>query len=484
MEEKSFQNQKTNKPKTDQQVTVVVCSAGQGMRMGSGLPKSLHPVAGKPMLARILQSLKRAGLDQIRVVANKNHDRLVRPLVEAFKADIYFQREQKGTAMAILSAELKTCSGDVLILNGDHPLVTSQDLKKIIQQFYETQADVCIGSFRTENPKEYGRVIRRKGKVIAVVEHNALTPESKKVKEVNTGIYLIKKDWLNTCLPQINNQNSSQEYILTDIISVSAQNNKEIISVEVSEDSALGVNSQKDLALVTKKLFTRKLNHLMREGVIIIDPFNVYIEEDVQVGQGSVIYPGVYLKGYTQIGAFCAVEPHCFIADSVIGHSVLIRCGSYLESVEVGTQSVVGPYARLRPGTKIGDQCRVGNFVEMKKTHFGSRSQAGHFSYLGDAQVGEDVNIGCGTVTCNLNIDGKKYTTSIGHQVFVGSGTQLVAPVELADGSSTGAGSVITKNVPSEMLALSRVPQVHRKKPHRKEPDRKEPEAKNSGNNK
>ena len=260
-----------------------------------------------------------------------------------------------------------------------------------------------------------------------------------------------------------------KEYMLTDIVSILASGGKKVIAVAMSEDTALGVNSQRTLAFATKKVFTRKLHHLMKQGVIIVDPFNSYIEEDVQVGKGSVIYPGVYLKGRTGIGPFCAIEPNCFIVDSVIHHSVLVRAGSYLESAEVGAQSVVGPYARLRPGTKIGVQCQVGNFVEMKKTNFGARSKAGHFSYLGDAEVGEDVNIGCGVVTSNLNIDGKKHVTKIGDQTFVGSGTQLVAPVELGIHSATGAGSVITKDVPAESLAVERSSQKSYLRKNKKE---------------
>jgi len=254
----------------------------------------------------------------------------------------------------------------------------------------------------------------------------------------------------------VDNANPKKEFCLTDITSLCATNNKRIIGFPVSEQTAYGVNSQRELSLATKRVFTAKLNQLMHKGVVIIDTLNTYIEEDVQVGQGSVIYPGVYLKGKTAIGPFCAIEPHCFISDSLIHELVLVRAGCYLETVEVKAQSVLGPYARLRPGTQIGQKCQVGNFVEMKKTRFGDRSKAGHFSYLGDAQVGEDVNIGCGTVTSNLKPDGKKYSTRIKDKVFVGSGSQLVAPVELEEESVTGAGSVITENVPARSLGVGR----------------------------
>ncbi len=440
-------------------ITAIVLSAGKGSRMRSSLPKSLHPVAGQPILARILLSLKRAKVDEIRVVINEESKRLIQPVAEAFKAQVFFQDEKVGTAAAVLSAQADALTGDVLIVNGDHPLISPADLEKVVKLFQEESADLCIGSCVKEYPGDYGRIIRQKEKIVAIVEKDSLTHESRKVNEINSGIYLVKAEGLVSCLSQIKDQNPKGEYCLTDMVSIFVDQGKKVITCPVTEDSAFGVNTQRELSFATKKIFTRKLNHLMNQGVIIVDPLNTYIEDGVQIGQGSVIYPGVYLKGSTSIGPFCAIETNSFIMDSLIHELVLVRSGSYLESAEVGTQSVIGPYARLRPGTKIGKQCKVGNFVEMKKTSFGSRSKASHLSYLGDSEIGEDVNIGCGTVTCNLNMDGKKYSTRVGDKVFVGSGTQIVAPVKLGDCSATGAGSVITKDVPAQALAVERAPQ-------------------------
>ena len=440
-------------------ITAMVLSAGKGSRMRSSLPKSLHPVAGQPILARILASLKRAQVNEIRVIINEEHEHLIQPVAEAFKAQVFFQDEKVGTAAAVLSAQMDTLKGDVLIVNGDHPLISVSDLEKMVKMFKEESVDLCIGSCIKKYPGDYGRIVRQKEKIVAIAEKDSLTHESEKITEVNSGIYLIKAEHLVHYLPQIKDQNPKGEYCLTDMVSFLVHQERKVLTCSVSEDSAFGVNTQKELSFATKKLFMRKLNHLMSEGIIIVDPLNTYVEESVQIGQGSVIYPGVYLKGNTSIGPFCAIETNSFIMDSVVHELVLIRSGSYLESAEVGAQSVIGPYARLRPGTKIGQHCRVGNFVEMKKTHFGSRSKASHLSYLGDAEVGEDVNIGCGTVTCNLNMDGKKYSTHIGDKVFIGSGTQMVAPVKLGDCSATGAGSVITKDVPAQALALERNPQ-------------------------
>lgn len=440
-------------------ITAIVLSAGKGSRMRSSLPKSLHPVAGQPILARILTTLKMAKVDDIRVVINEEHRHLIQPVAEAFKAQVFFQDERIGTAAAVLGAQVDALAGNVLIVNGDHPLISFADLEKMVKLFKEESADLCVGSCIKEFPGDYGRIIRQKGKIMAIVEKDSLTHESGKINEINSGIYLVKAEDLDPCLSQVNNQNPKREYCLTDIVSTFVDQGKKVITCSVTEDSVFGVNTQRELAFATKKIFTRKLNSLMSQGVIIVDPLNTYIEDSVQVGQGSVIYPGVYLKGRTSIGSFCAIETNSFIMDSLIDELVLIRSGSYLESAAVGAQSVIGPYARLRPGTKVGKQCKVGNFVEMKKTNFGSRSKASHLSYLGDAEIGEDVNVGCGTVTCNLNMDGKKYSTRIGDKVFVGSGTQIVAPVKLGDCSATGAGSVITKDVPAQALAVERAPQ-------------------------
>ena len=439
--------------------TALVLSAGKGSRMRSFLPKSLHPVAGRPILARILSMLKNLPVDEIRVVINPGQEHLIQPVAEAFKARVFFQDTKPGTATAVLSAWKQDIKGNVLIVNGDHPLLSAVDLEKMLKVFEEESADLCIGSFVKKDPESYGRIIRKGDQIRAVVEKDSLTYESKKITEINAGIYLAKAESLKNWLLRVDNQNPKKEYCLTDIVSIAFDEGKKIRAVSVSEDSAFGVNSQMELALASKKLFIRKLNRLMNNGVIIVDPVNTYIEDTVQVGRGSVVYPGVYLKGRTGIGPFCAIEPNCFIADSVLHELVLVRSGSYLESAEVGAKSVIGPYARLRQGAKIGEQCRVGNFVEMKKTRFGARSKAGHLSYLGDAEVGEDVNIGCGTVTCNLNLDGKKYPTRIGDKVFVGSGTQMVAPVAIGDCSATGAGSVITQDVPEKSLAVGRSPQ-------------------------
>ena len=460
---------------TSKTLTAIVLAAGRGLRMKAPFPpKSLSPVAGKPMLFRILQVLSRLPLKEVRVVVQPSHRQWVQPVAEAFKARIYthpYSGEKgqpspppTGTASSVKVAMPGLSAGEVLIVNGDHPLLRSRDLQKMIDLFYSKNLDMCLASFEKPDPGSYGRLLRRKGKLAAIVEKDQLSPGMENLREVNAGLYMVKASFLNQCLPHIKNNNPKKEYYLTDMVARAFQQNKSIEAVPVSVESAFGVNTQQELALATRKVFSLKRDQVMSEGVILIDPLNTYIEEDAGVGPGSVIYPGVYLKGQTRVGRCSAIESHCFIRDSQVGDHALVRAGSYLESVVVEDQAQVGPYARLRAGTHIGKSCKVGNFVEMKKTRFGSRSKAGHFSYLGDCEVGEDVNIGCGVVSANLNLNGQKNTTRLGDGVFVGSGTQLVAPVELKEGSATGAGSVIVEDVPRGHLALSRVRQVHRLK--------------------
>ena len=219
---------------------------------------------------------------------------------------------------------------------------------------------------------------------------------------------------------------------------------------------AFGVNTQAELAQATKKVMREKMKQLLADGVIVIDPANTYVEPFVQVGPGSVLYPGCFLKGHTVIEAFCVIEPNVFMVDSRVGQSAQVRAGSYLEKAIVGNKSTVGPYARLRPGSILAEEVHIGNFVELKNTQMGARSKAGHLTYLGDAEIGEDTNIGCGTITCNYAVDKKKYKTKIGKNVFVGSDTQFVAPIEIGDNAVIGSGSTITKSVPDHALAVAR----------------------------
>ena len=439
----------------------IILAAGQGTRMKSPLPKVLHPVAGEPMINLVLQALGGCEAQEIRVVIGYGEN-LLRQVLEPQGVICCKQAEQKGTAHAVLSAKPSTMGEHILIINGDHPLVTSAHLKKAYAQFLETSCDLMVLTTQVENPGNYGRIVRHHGKIRAIVEAQDASAETKKIKEVNPGIYLVKRDILETYLPKIHPHNEQGEYYLTDLVSLCIEAGEKVETLPSDPIVNFGVNTQKELALATKLLFREKCFRLMEEGVIIIDPENTYVEPLVQVGAGSILYPGCFIKGRSQLGPFTVVEPNAFIQDSTIGQSVQVRAGSYLEKAQVGDQVTLGPYARIRPQTQIGDEARIGNFVELKKVKFGAKSKANHLAYLGDTEVGENTNIGCGVITCNYAADKKKYSTKIGNNVFVGSDSQMIAPVEIEDDAIIASGSTINKKVPKDALALGRSRQVNK----------------------
>jgi bifunctional UDP-N-acetylglucosamine pyrophosphorylase/glucosamine-1-phosphate N-acetyltransferase len=311
-----------------------------------------------------------------------------------------------------------------------------------------------------KNPGSLGRIVRHRGDLRAIVEAADASGETLKIREINTGIYVAKSEVLASYLPKIENHNSKGEYYLTDIISICQESGEKVSAIVARPSVGFGVNNQVELAKATRLLFARKRKTLMEEGVLMIDPKTTYIEEEVEVGPGTVLYPSVYLRGRTKVGAYCMIEPGCYLAHAQLADGVHLKAYTYLENATVGMKAHIGPFARLRPETEIGPDAHVGNFVEMKKTKFGARSKAGHLTYLGDATIGEDVNIGCGTITCNYAVDRKKYRTVIGDRVFVGSDTQFVAPVEIGSDSVIGSGSTITKDVPAKALAVARGKQV------------------------
>lgn len=429
--------------------------------MKSPLPKVLHPVAGMPMIQRVVGAAKAAGAQEVRVVVGHGED-LVRQAIEPMGAVCFRQHQQLGTADAVRAAQVDTISGLVIIFNGDHPLIEASDLQKMINEFTASSAHLSVVTVTLDDPGNYGRVVRSQGAVRAIVEAKDASHESRKIKEINTGIYVTRAEILQEYLPKIQPLNAQKEFYLTDLVSLLSEDKRKVETIAAPAHVAQGVNSQQELALVTKETVRRKIDTLMTGGVIVMDPDRTYVESDVTVGEGSVLFPNVYLRGKTTLGQMVVVEPGSVLYHAEIGDRVTIKSGSYIDQAKVGAQSDVGPYAHLRPGTVIGQECKIGNFVEMKKVSFGDRSKASHLTYLGDAKIGVDVNIGCGTITCNYAVDKKKYETTIGDGVFVGSDSQFVAPVKIGDNAVIGSGSTITKDVPANALAVSRSPQVVR----------------------
>lgn len=435
--------------------TAIVLAAGKGTRMNSPLPKVLHPVAGKPMIAHVVEACKGAGISDIRIVVGHGQN-LVKTVVEPWGVQCFTQLQQLGTADAVRAAQPDNVEGPVLIVNGDHPLLEASDIKKFIETFQGEKADVAVVTAELKRPGDFGRIIRQKGDLRAIVEAKDASTDTLKINEVNTGIYLCKADSLHEYLPKIKNQNSKSEFYLTDLISLALDDHSKVIPIKGSPKVARGVNTQQELAHASRLLYRRKAKGLLESGVLMFDPLTTYIDDSVTVSAGAVIHPNVYLKGMTKIGSFSVVEPNCYLVDADIGESVQIRANSYLEKCKIMNRASIGPFARIRPETEIGEEAHVGNFVELKKVKFGPGAKAGHLTYLGDAEVGRDSNIGCGTITCNYAVNKQKYKTKIGERVFVGSDTQFVAPVEVGDDAVIASGSTITEDVPAQGFAVAR----------------------------
>lgn len=447
---------------TGMEFTAIILAGGQGTRMKSPLPKVLHPVAGQPMIARVIHTCRAAGLTEMRVVTGHGSS-LVKTVLEPLKVSTHLQEKQLGTADAVKSADLESLSSDVLIMNGDHPLITSQDIKNFISDFKEQKLDLAVVTVELADAGAFGRIVRNGGNLVSIVEAKDASTDTLKIKEVNTGIYVVRAEVLQKYIPRIKNNNSKQEFYLTDLVDLAIQDGLKVQAIlSNNTDVAHGVNSQVELSEATQKVYARKARQLMDAGVVMISPHTCSIEEGVIVGSGSVIYPNVFLRGQTAIGSFVVIEPNCFISDSIIGDSVHIKAGSYLEQAILKAKSSAGPYARLRPDTIIEEEAHVGNFVEMKKVKFGKKSKVGHLTYLGDAEIGEEVNIGCGTITCNYTASKEKHKTIIGDRVFVGSDTQFIAPVKIGSDVIIASGTTVTKDVPDGALTLSRTPQVNK----------------------
>jgi bifunctional UDP-N-acetylglucosamine pyrophosphorylase/glucosamine-1-phosphate N-acetyltransferase len=442
--------------------TAIILAGGQGTRMKSPLPKVLHPVAGLPMISRVVQTCREAGITEIRVVVGHS-GQLVRSVLEPLGVTAYNQEKQLGTGDAVKSAQLDSLTSDVIIMNGDHPLLTSADLKNFISDFKERKLDLAVVTVELNEPASFGRIVRSGSRLASIVEAKDASTETLKIREINTGIYVVRSEVLKKYIPLIGNNNSKGEYYLTDLIDLAIKDNLQVDALlSRNTDVAHGVNCQLELAEATKKVFFKKAKQLMDGGVIFIDPQTAYIEESVIIGSGSVIYPNVFLRGSTAIGSFSVIESNSFISDSIIGDSVHVKAGTHIEQTIIKNKVSVGPYARLRPDTVIEEEAQIGNFVELKKVRFGKKSKAGHLSYLGDAEIGEEVNVGCGTITCNYAADKKKYKTIIGDRVFVGSDTQLVAPVKVESDSIIASGTTVTRNIPAGALAIARSPQVNK----------------------
>lgn len=441
--------------------SAIILAAGKGTRMKSNRCKVLHEVAGRPMIDYVLDSARTAGVDKICLVVGHQAD-AVQKRLECQGLEFALQEPQLGTGHAVDSARafFADFDGQILILCGDIPLVKSSTLRSMMQ-FHESNQDrLTVMTAVVQNPYGYGRIRKSEyGLVKSIVEEKDADEQQRHINEINAGVYIVDSKLLFDLLKRLKPNNAQGEYYLTDIVQEANNDGTPVHAFCINDFfEASGINSRADLARVAKKTYREIAEKHMDEGVTIIDPDNTYIDWGVTIGPDTVIWPGVVITGATVVGERCVVEPHVFVSDCHIGDGSHILLGSRLNQAIVSEGASVGPMAHLRPEARIGKNCRVGNFVEVKKTILGDGSKASHLTYLGDSEIGRDVNIGCGTITCNY--DGKKkHKTLIGDHCFVGSDVQFVAPVSIGKGCVIGAGSTITKSVPDKSLAVTRAKQ-------------------------
>lgn len=441
---------------------LLILAAGKGTRMKSPVQKVLHPLLGKPMLTRLVGSLSALGPDKVYVVVGHEAE-AVSKVAGSFGAETIFQEPQLGTAHALLTARKKLLEegeADLLIVSGDVPMVPIEELSLFMGGFSGSGDLASLVSISLEDPFGYGRVLRDAGGGIKrVVEEKDATPAQKTTREVNSGIYAMKIPEVFPYLDRIDAGNQQGEYYLPDLFSLVYANGKPVGCFKGSvPERYLGINSQLELARAEDRLRVSILNRLLSEGVIIKMPDTVWVEPEAEIAPGVIIHPFVRICGNTKLSDGVEVMSFSTLIDTVIGRGTVVRENTLCEMTVVGNDCKIGPYAHTREGTVIGDRARIGNFVETKKAVLSDGVKANHLSYLGDVTVGAGTNIGAGTITCNF--DGEnKLPTVIGEKVFIGSDTQLVAPVEVESGAYVAAGTTVTKNVPSGALAISRVRQ-------------------------
>lgn len=442
-------------------IKVVIMAAGQGTRMKSKVPKVLHKVLDKTMIDYIIDASIDSGIEDICVVVGNKSAMVKAMLGDRVKYAV--QKEQLGTGHAVMQAEefINSCE-NVIVLNGDLPLIKSDTIKNLAEIHIKENNSATLITVDAENPEGYGRIVRDKNMLFdKIIEQKDVTEEENKIKEINAGAYIFNSKDVIEALKEIKTNNEQKEYYLTDVLEILKNKNKKVgIMKSPDEVEFMGVNSKLQLAQVTKQMKKRINENFMLNGVTIEDPDNTYIGADVIIEADTVILPGTIIEGKTVIGTDCLIGPNTRITNSIIKDGVTIQSSTLL-SAEVDNYTIIGPFAYLRPNTKLGEHVKVGDFVEIKNSTVDDGTKINHLTYVGDADVGKNVNFGCGTVT--VNYDGKnKYRTTIGDNVFIGCNTNLVAPVILEDNSFTAAGSTITHDVPKDSLSIARSKQVNK----------------------
>ena len=440
-------------------LAAVVLSAGLGTRMKSALPKVLHPLMGKPMVQYVVEAL--SALKPLKtVVVTGMQGAGIRHALRNYPVSFAVQKEPKGTGDALKSAvqQLRGFTGTLLVVSGDTPLIKPATLKAFLKLHWKNKEALSLISFIADGAHSYGRIIRAGNELSAIVEDRDADEEQKKIQEVNSGIYAMEAPLLKL-LNKITVNGAKGEYYLTDLVGIAVGKGFRAGAFLLGNEHELtGINTRADLYKAVHYLRDEIAAGFMEKGVTFIDKASVFVHPESVIGNETVIYPNVHIEGRTSIGSGCIVYPNCRIIDSTIGNNVIIKDSTVIESSAINEGASVGPFAHIRPGSVIGRHARIGNFVEVKKSVIGAGTKASHLSYLGDAEIGNQVNIGAGTITCNY--DGRiKCKTLIEDNAFIGSDTQFVAPVRIGKGAYVGAGSTITRDVPPFALAVSRTTQ-------------------------
>lgn len=439
---------------------VIVLAAGKGTRMKSALPKVLHEVGGKPMVQLVVDTVKRANVGKIVTVVGNGAQQVEEVLKGT--SDFVVQKEQLGTGHAIKMAAplLADKKGMTLIASGDAPMFTTTTYEELYNYHEQSNNAVTVLTAKAPDPTGYGRIIRdEQGNVLRIVEQKDADDDEKKVDEINTGVYVFDNQLLFESLQHVNNDNAQGEYYLPDTLEILREAGHTVGAFQISDfGESMGVNDRVALSKANQ-IMRQRINEMhMRAGVTLVDPTNTYIDVDVEIGNDTVIEPNVYLKGNTKIGKNVVLTSGTKIVDSIVADGAQID-SSHLEEAEVRENATVGPYAHLRPAAYLDREAHAGNFVEVKKATLGVRSKMGHLSYLGDATVGEDVNIGAGSVF--VNYDGKnKWHSNVGDRAFIGSGSKIISPVEIDAEAFVAAGSVITDDIPMHAMGIGRARQT------------------------
>ncbi len=439
-------------------LSIVILAAGQGTRMRSRLPKVLQPLAGRPVLAHVLEVSATVGADDVCVVYGHGGD-AVRAAFADQDVRWALQAEQLGTGHAVQQAMPDLPAGNrVLVLAGDVPLITVGTLEKLLA---ETPDDaMAVLTVDMEDPSGYGRIIREHDNVVAIVEQKDATPEQQAIVEINTGVILCPGDQLRGWLDSLGNDNAQGEYYLTDVVGMAVADNVAVHGIKAeTQVEVMGINDKRQLAEAERALQARLVAELMEKGVGFADPARVDIRGTLTCGEDVYIDVNAVFEGDVHLGDGTKIESNNLVRDSKLGAGTVVHSNCHIEGATTGDNCEIGPFARLRPGAELANNVKVGNFVEIKKSTVADGSKVNHLTYIGDAEVGTGVNVGAGTITCNY--DGvNKWKTKIGDGVFVGSGVELVAPVEVGENATIGAGSTISKDVPAEKLTLERAKQL------------------------